>query len=120
MWRFNHNRASFQGVFLNDWLAKQKCILKYHEIFFKLILGEFLAILTEMETTINCRLFTYVDESLYVDKTLIPSHLLLGYKLYSLPIPIELLDIDSDYQSDVKWYKYLNVNDININDINIY
>ncbi|KAL7632709.1 UNVERIFIED_CONTAM: hypothetical protein RMT77_016980 [Armadillidium vulgare] len=109
-WRFNPARSSHYGGFFERLIGMTKLHLKRTLNKALISYDEFYTVLTEVESVLNCRPLTFVGDELQCEEPLTPSHLLMGYKLNSLPIPLEISDTDTTYMDPVKKnkrYRYL-------------
>ena len=95
-WRFNLEKAPWQGgVFERMIKSAKRCLRKAVGKNF-LTFDELLTLVTEIEGVLNLRPLTYV----YLDditEPLTPSHLLVGYRIRTLPDDTVPPDADDDY-----------------------
>ena len=89
-WTFNLEKAPWWGIFERMIKSAKRC-LKESVGKASLTYDELSMLVTEIEAVLNSRPLTYVS----MDEPLTPSHLLLGYRVLSLPDPP--LSDDPDY-----------------------
>ena len=93
-WEFITERAPWWGGFYERLIGLTKSCLKKVLGKTSLTLSELTTILTEVEATLNSRPLTYPYADLNDEPPLTPSHFLCGYRLLTLPDPLQ---DDDDY-----------------------
>ena len=93
-WAFNLEKAPWWGGIFERMIKSAKRCLKKSVGRASLTYDELLTLVTEIEAVLNSRPLTYVSTD-DLEEPLTPSHLLLGYRVLSLPDPT--LSNDPDY-----------------------
>ena len=97
-WRFNLERAPWWGGFFERMVKSAKRCLKKVIGRNCLTYDELLTLVIKVEAVLNSRPLTYISSE-DVEEPLTPSHLLVGYRIMTLPDPSIPEDPDS---TDVK------------------
>ena len=94
-WSFNLERAPWWGGVFERMIQTAKRCLKRTVGNARLTYDELLTSVTEVEMILNSRPLSYVSSD-DIQEPLTPSHLLIGYRVLSLPDPTTSNDTDSD------------------------
>ena len=96
-WRFNLERAPWWGGMFERLIrCTKRCLMKMIGRA-NLTYDELSTLTTDVEAVLNSRPLTYVDSDDF-EEPLTPSHLLLGYRVLSLPDPFISNQNDPDYK----------------------
>ena len=98
-WQFNLEKAPWQGGAFERMIKSEKRCLRKAIGRNSLTYDELLTLVTEVEGVLNSRPLTYVYDS-DVTEPLTPSHLLIGYRVLTLPDPSSLEDPADDYSPE--------------------
>ena len=98
-WRFNLERASWWGGIFERMVKSAKRCLKKAVGKNCLTYDELLTLVIEVEAVLNSRPLSYVSSE-DVEEPLTPSHLLVGYRIMTLPDPS--IPDDPDFSSSAK------------------
>ena len=96
-WKFNLEKAPWWGGIFERMIKSAKRCLRKAIGRSCLTYDELLTLVTEVEAVLNSRPLTYISSE-DTEEPLTPSHLLVGYRILSLPDP--LVPDDADYSSE--------------------
>ena len=85
-WQFNLEKAPWWGSIFEHMIKSAKRCLKKSNGRNCLSYDELLTLFTEVEAVLNSRPLTYISSE-DVEEPLTPSHLLIGYRILTLPNP---------------------------------
>ena len=95
-WRFNLEKVPWQGGVFERMIKSAKRCLRKAIGKNCLTFDELLTLVTEVEGVLNSRPLTYVYSD-DITEPLTPSHLLVGYRILTLPYDTVFQDVDEEY-----------------------
>ena len=95
-WNFNMEKAPWWGGFFERLIVCTKRCLKKTIGRANLTFDELRTVITEVEAVVNSRPLTFIHAD-DLEELLTPSHLILGFRVLSLPDPFLPDDLDPDY-----------------------
>ena len=95
-WKFNLEKAPWWGGLFERMIKSAKRCLKKSVGKNCLFYDELITLVIEVEAVLNSRPLTYVSSE-DIEEPLTPSHLLVGFRVLTLPDPATLIDHDPDF-----------------------